>query len=110
MNREIKFRTFQEGKMYFHELCDYMGSSGILNPYIGCEKAIWMQFTGLKDKNGVDVYEGDIAFHQGKNRVFIYGDGCFGFIGRNVPVVYINDFLVSQMEIIGNIHENPELL
>lgn len=69
------------------------------------------QFTGLKDKNGKDIYEGSIfKCLDGKNRELIYANGCFGFEGTISTVVHQGSFELSQEEIIGNIHENPELL
>jgi len=64
-----------------------------------------MQFTGLKDKDGVDVYEGDIC-EWGNDRVQLveFTDGSFHFKGlTSFPT------LINARKVIGNIHENPEL-
>ena len=80
-----------------------------------------MQSTGLKDKNGVEIFEGDwvTAFietppsysnpddniHLIQGRVF-FDVGCFLFGNGN----YLDGDHIWDLEIIGNIHENPELL
>jgi len=70
---------------------------------------ILMQYVGIKDRNGKEIYEGDIIKHfAGELGVVKFKDGCFG-------VEWLNgDFRISvpfeHHTIIGNIYENPELL
>lgn len=98
--REIKFRIFDEhdGKMYIPErlLCSHDGSV----VHGGGMKL--MQYTGLKDKNGVEIYEGDVV----KNKDGDIYDIKFEF--NNFNGRYMVD--EWQLEIIGNIYESPELL
>lgn len=64
------------------------------------------QYTELVDKNGNKVFGGDIVrFSTAHAREIKYIDGCFGFEGSSIPIKYVNKF-----EVIGNIHDNPELL
>ena len=106
--REIKFRTYDGKNIRFD-----MGVGELLNEGL----AKWvnlpiMQFTGLQDKNDVDIYEGDIL-HQSDpvmwNPLAVeYSDVAARFIAGGS--LSQSEIISSELVVIGNIHENPELL
>lgn len=88
------------------EMVDTNGISGIEVDY----KTIG-QHTGLKDKNGVKIFEGDIVNLGGVNYPVIFNTlgGCAEFaLTDGVPFGF--DYVHVPMEVVGNIYDNPELI
>jgi uncharacterized phage protein (TIGR01671 family) len=140
--REIKFRAWFEGHMYEIAKLDFWGdpdqatcdmARNSLTEYGNVEEIYevylheveLMQYTGLKDKNGKEIYEGDIVSFEDSDGGYEYQDvvintgiveyGELGFYFTNRVAVEMDDFYIKdgrcdEIEVIGNIYDNPELL
>lgn len=126
MNREIKFRCWDTGAKEMREVAMLRWEDGRMSRIAGYwpdtrnngwtdydpaeDKYVLMQFTGLKDKHGKDVFEGDICeiemrYNPSIRREVTFSYGSFGFGKRNDRF-----FDATRVSVIGNIYENPELL
>ena len=110
--REIKFRAWDKEMKKMFEIME-LHWIGRKFEVAGCEL---MQFTGLLDKNGKEIYEGDILLSPFKNHYLVEWDKeavRFAFIGYGKILVkghYPVWQFIKAYEVIGNIYENPELL
>ena len=85
--------------------------------YVFVDNLVLMQSTGIKDKNGKEIFEGDIVDYKGRKAVIKWHGSYASFIYRFVDELQKRNsewkplyLAYMKCEIIGNIYENPELL
>lgn len=126
MSREIKFKFWDVNRkeMRLKNGADlFMLLSSLVAYKESSKNLIFLQYTGLKDKNGKEIYEGDILKNRNKEKLLeikwneTYGGYSIFFLEFTLnklkvasSVKFKDLLLVEEMEVIGNIYENPELL
>lgn len=126
MNRDIKFRAWDEVSEKMLNWNEFLDTK-MKNTFIAPESTglILMQYTGLHDKNGKEIYEGDIVLLD----CYYYEEPAFG---GEFKVIYddingmwllvdlenkdrgfafgeIRSYYKAEIEVIGNIYDNPEI-
>lgn len=117
--REFKFRAFFKNEVAEQMLFDEKPGDCLVWKNQGQDIEIVMQFTGLKDKNSVEIYEGDILEYPDLNKgVYLFKEqpkrrgvmkwheqeAAFKIPGTGFRIN------TERVEVIGNIYENPELM
>lgn len=112
--REIKFRAWDKNQMWVTPIDTNYG----LHRFFGAisEQAILMQYTGLKDKNGVEIYEGDIVEIENFEAGYILttvkntNGWLFELVANDGGTWNRRWRDIETLEVIGNIYQNPDLL
>lgn len=106
MKREIKFRSWSKER----KTMEFWGLWWNYIEYLDESEEIVMQYTGLKDESGKEIYEGDIV--RGGHKVYSiqYRQGSFDLMDneKGASIAFVET--EKSLEIIGNIYENKELL
>lgn len=114
MGREIKFRAWDGESMSQNtKSIQDIANSGVSSR--DSDKLIWLQYTGLKDKNGKEIYEGDII-QDDDGEVMVVGwsdkfaSFCLDKDGWAFQHWFGEAVNPQNVIIIGNIYEHPELI
>lgn len=134
--REIKLRAWHQGVMYRVYAIDWAENGDIISfhskhkkhyPHPNEKDTVFLEYTGLKDKNGKEIYEGYICKHLKLTLVVKFRYGCFFLCSKDdngeIMNSWATDFhevysqykeadkpALSKLEVIGDIYRNPELL
>ena len=128
MSREIKFRVWDTRSKQMSvqtigpsDWGDYLIDFKDGSTDVAADYAVWLQYTGLKDKNGVEIYDGDIIEKVvGKERFAVCWNDAGAYFDLATPddedmtpdrilshEIYAG---IGDVLVIGNIYENPHLL
>ncbi len=129
--REIKYRAWDRSRKVMMSVRSinyaddgYAGTTTVQSidgtSYVNGESCDLIQYTGIKDKNGIEIYEGDILkAEDGYTGLINYRLEAAQFVGFNVGDKYVNeefdtlyniDGTLNTAEVIGNRYDNPEFV
>ena len=121
MNREIKFRAWvynaqQQKNEMINDILSVYPKFGYSSEQ-GLHVLEWLEYTGMRDKNNKDIFEGDLVKRHG-----LFDDGIYNFTvyydintcsfrlySLDSPFIY--ELVAGEnYEVVGNIYENPDLI
>jgi uncharacterized phage protein (TIGR01671 family) len=120
--RPIKFRAWDTSDRIWLDASNNrltLDGSSLLDangwPWAIPGRVIIEQFTGLHDKNGREIYEGDVlqldeTYPKRLKAVVVFVDGAFKFEWQDNKVTRYSPTGLEDFYVIGNVHENPELM
>lgn len=120
--REIKFRGWNGknkkwiyGYYFVNRGEHFISPDEVVNPLVSyndfvVDKDSVGQYTGVKDKNGKEVYDGDIVSSGATTGVVVYDCEQAGFVVQKEKTIELRFYSLLGIEVIGNIHDNPELI
>jgi uncharacterized phage protein (TIGR01671 family) len=107
--KEIKFRAWdkEDKTMRTLEEIKKLGGLNIWSSNLDTESSfILMQYTGLKDKNGKEIYEGDIVeFEDGEKYYISFSSGTFTLEPHGLYICNVN---TKRLQVVGNIFDNKK--
>jgi hypothetical protein len=114
--RELKFRVWFEVERHMdYDPCIDTGDTLVNENFVPHFGEVWMQYTGLKDSKGKEIYEGDLV--RIKRPLWDWGPDGAPMVEHLVEIKWVEETCgfrdaaaVTDGEVVGNTYENPDML